>query len=263
MQYLKVEKLKSFMSNPNVSGPLILLVILYASSVSPQLPKNVIEIFKNKYFKFVSLTLILLALKVDPMLAVALILAFLMSVNVANNQPIWEFLDNAESGAGLENPGLISSPTSEISADAAVTMLDTSLTTPSPVNGMLQLDVTSTIQPTVQETSSGPMVYNPTVVIAPLAVTKPDGEVVIVTPEVTYVNTQEQELTPIQELIPITTPAPAIEYVPMKTNPDLEIKKPEDKCQSLDFYFKRSTDMTKVKPMNLGALADYTAFSRM
>ena len=258
-----LKKLQTFLASPNVSGPLTLLVLLYVSNMSPRLPPSVLVLFENKYFKFVTLTLILLSLRVHPVLAVTFLAGFVMLVNGANNKPLLEFLENTPNES---DAGVITSPNAEISADAAAVNLDTSLQEPQQVNGMLQNDVTSTIQPTIVETENGPIVVNPSVVIAPLAVTKPNGDVVLVKPDITFVDAEPTE-APMTEA-PMTeapmTEAPMTEE-PMELritpNMDLEIKTPNDNCQSLDYYFKKSTDMSKVKPTNWGGLKEYKKFS--
>jgi hypothetical protein len=249
-----MDKITRLLSQPNVAGPLTLIVLLYGSDISLRLPVQGVKLFQNKYFKFVSMVLILLSLRVNVYLAVAMILVFTMSVNAANNQPLWEFLDNVED----TTPGVVTSPTTEIGVDSAAVSLEDSVTQPSQVNGMMQNDTTTTIQPSIIETESGPIVVNPSVVIAPLAVTKPSGEVVMVKPDITFVNAEPVTTSPTRAPEPIF--APELIVTPTEPNKDLEIRKPGEKCEGLDYYFKSSVDMKKVKPTNLGGLDGYSSY---
>ena len=96
-----------------------------------------------------------------------------------------------------------------------------------------------TIQPTILETDQGPVVSNPSVVVAPLVVEKPNGETVLVKPDITFVNT------------------PTTQELPTK-QPELLESKPEKECGNMDTYFKKAYDMSKVKSSD--SLKMYAAF---
>lgn len=79
-----------------VYGTIILLLALYMSQTAPQLPKPVINILDNTFFKLFIFILILWIAQVSPSLSILIAIAFLMIMNYVNNKKLFEFLDNTE-----------------------------------------------------------------------------------------------------------------------------------------------------------------------
>ena len=77
-------------------GIVFLLIILYASRISPELPPAVVKIFSNQYFKVLILVLILWVAHVSPSMSILIAVAFLMLMNYVNGKKLWEFLHNVE-----------------------------------------------------------------------------------------------------------------------------------------------------------------------
>ena len=211
-----------FTSNNIISAFCQLLVLLYISQLSPNMPSTVVTVFSNPYFRLVVFALILVAFHISPSLALLLSAAFIMTVNISNNKPVWEFLDNTVGTF---------SPSTGLGVTTASTNLDSSLANPQPVSGVMQQSATSTIQPSIVNTPNGTVVTNPAVVIAPLAVTQPNGSTVMVTPSVTYVN----------------------------ANSNGSGNGMTD-C-GLGYYYNNPTDMTKVKPIGPWTFHDYGKFN--
>jgi hypothetical protein len=79
-----------------VFGIIFLLIILYASRISPDLPPAVVKVLSNQYFKIFALVLILWVAHVSPSMSILIAVVFLMLMNYVNGKKIWEFLNNVE-----------------------------------------------------------------------------------------------------------------------------------------------------------------------
>ena len=172
---------KHITSNNVVSGVLHLLILLYITQLSPALPVAVLKIFGSVYFKIIVFAFILWSVKIDPSLSLLLAIAFIMSVNLANGLPVFEFLENTESGT---------------KTDAIISSIDTleknKADTPM-VNGVVQEQNTIVISPTIVDTANGPVVNSPNVVISPLVVQDQNGSKVVVNPSVSVIQQQDKQ----------------------------------------------------------------------
>jgi hypothetical protein len=79
-----------------VKGIIHLLIVLYAARLAPQLPKPVTDLFTNAYFRLFVFSLILWIAQFSPSTSLLIALAFMMTVNYANNKQLWEFMENVE-----------------------------------------------------------------------------------------------------------------------------------------------------------------------
>jgi hypothetical protein len=77
-----------------IRGIIHLVLILYAARIAPSLPKPVLELFENQYFKLFVFSLILWTAQFSPSTSILIAIAFMITVNYANQKPLWEFLEN-------------------------------------------------------------------------------------------------------------------------------------------------------------------------
>jgi len=100
MEYLKdfdvtINKTFSPVMKPTFVKAIVhLLLVLYAARIAPKLPRPVYDLFENQYFKLFILSLILWTAQFSPSISILISLAFIMTINYANKQPIWEFMEN-------------------------------------------------------------------------------------------------------------------------------------------------------------------------
>jgi len=100
MEYLKdfdvtINKTISPVMKPTFVKAIVhLLLVLYAARIAPQLPRVVYKLFENQYFKLFIFSLILWTAQFSPSISILISLAFIMTINYANQQPIWEFMEN-------------------------------------------------------------------------------------------------------------------------------------------------------------------------
>jgi hypothetical protein len=79
-----------------VRGLVHLLIILYATKMAPELPKQVMDLFENQYFKLFVFSLILWTAQFSPSTSILLALAFMMTVNYSMKRPLWEMMENVD-----------------------------------------------------------------------------------------------------------------------------------------------------------------------
>lgn len=92
-----VDNTLSQILNPGVvKGIVHLLLALYAVRLAPELPSYITDLFTNQYFRLFVFSLILWVARFSPSTALAIALAFMITVNYATNKPLWEFLENVE-----------------------------------------------------------------------------------------------------------------------------------------------------------------------
>ena len=72
----------SILNNQNVKTVLIFLIIIYASTVKPELPEYLKKMFKNSFFKVMILTLIVHRSQNDSRLALSIALGFMVIMNL-------------------------------------------------------------------------------------------------------------------------------------------------------------------------------------
>lgn len=76
-----------------IRGAIHLLLMLYAARIAPKLPDAVLALFENQYFKLFVFSLILWTAQFSPSTSILIAIAFMVSVNYANQKPLWEFMD--------------------------------------------------------------------------------------------------------------------------------------------------------------------------
>jgi hypothetical protein len=84
--------------NSVISGTLYLIILVYISLLTPEMPPSILAIFRNQYFKVLVFSIILWTAHIDPVVAILIAIAFLMTANIANNKSIWEFMENTMYG---------------------------------------------------------------------------------------------------------------------------------------------------------------------
>ncbi len=70
------------------------LLIVYIAHLSPDVPPSIEKLFQNQYFRVAGFMIIFMFAKVNPALALLLSVAFIMTMNHANNKPLWEMLSD-------------------------------------------------------------------------------------------------------------------------------------------------------------------------
>lgn len=223
------KSLETVLKKPSlVKGVIHMLLLMYAARIAPTLPKQVTDLFTNSYFRLFVFSLILWTAQVSPVTSVLIALAFMVSVNYANQQPLFEFLEN--------EPLMAMSKDTVI--DTAVASVQQQVTESPVVNNVTQESNTILIQPTIVSTPEGTQVVTPTVVVAPVVVSTPDGQQVVVKPDVTLIETP----APVAQSTP--APAPA---APAPTEQPTVPPTAESGC-----YPIRTYDMSKVEPNAYG-----------
>ena len=108
MEYLKdfdvtINKTFSPVIKPTFIRAIVhLLLVLYAARIAPRLPRPVYDLFENQYFKLFIFSLILWTAQFSPSTSILISLAFIMSVNYSNQQPIWEFMENVDNKDAMD-----------------------------------------------------------------------------------------------------------------------------------------------------------------
>lgn len=84
----------TFNRNLVISALVNFLIMIYISRLSPDVPPSVTALFKNQYFRLAVYVLIFLFAKVDASIAIGLAIAFIVTMNLVNNKPAWEFMES-------------------------------------------------------------------------------------------------------------------------------------------------------------------------
>lgn len=216
-----------------IKGLTHLLIVIYAAKLAPELPSQVLQVFQNQYFKLFVFSLIIWTAQFTPSTSLLIAVAFMISVNLANNKPYWEFMEN------IDSTGAPVAPSKDVAISVVSDAVDSQMTQPPVVTNISQQDNTIVVQPNIIDTPNGPAVVNPSVVVAPAIVESPNGEKVMVKPDITIVEPQQQNVVqatqaPIENVTPEPMPA-----------------KEESGC-----YPARQYDMTKVSGFESGMLAE-------
>lgn len=223
--------LETYLKKPTiVKGLIHMLLLMYAARIAPSLPKPVTDLFTNSYFRLFIFSLILWTAQVSPVTAVLIALAFMVSINYANQQPLFEFLEN-EAVVAMSKDAAI---------DTTVASVQQQVTESPIVNAVTQESNTMVIQPSIISTPEGTQVVTPSVVVAPVVVSTPSGEQVVVKPDVTLIETP----APVQEMV---TPSPAVQAAPAAAP-----AAPAASQDELGCYPIRKYDMSKVEPSAYG-----------
>ena len=231
-----------------IKGLTNLLIALYAAKIAPELPSQVLKVFDNQYFKLFVFSLIIWTSQFSPSTSLLIAIAFMVSVNLANNKPYWEFLEN------VENTSAPMSPSKDLAISAVSDSVERQMTEPPVINDIKQEKNTILIQPSIIETPNGPSVINPTVVVAPAIVEGPNGEKVMIKPDITVVEPKSEQPQPMsmetQAPLAILSEQPSVEQ-PKVEQPKVEQAKAEQGC-----YPARQYDMSKVSGFESNQLAE-------
>ena len=110
MEYIKnfdstiEQKMNPFKKTFYLKGILHLILVLYAAKLAPELPREVLSLFANQYFKLFIFSLILWTAQFSPSTAILISLAFMVSMNALNKKKLWEFLENDSENFNITNP---------------------------------------------------------------------------------------------------------------------------------------------------------------
>lgn len=171
-----------------VSAVVHMLIILYATKLAPELPRSVLNIVQNPYFKLFIFSLILWTAKVSPSTSILVALAFMITMNYANSKPLWEFLDNV---GGYDPSESLSAPIMAPTKDAAVSQALESVSkqkeAPLVVDNVVQMKETVYVTPNVVQTDKGPVIVNPNVVVTPAIVSDNTGQQYVIQPDMTLI----------------------------------------------------------------------------
>lgn len=271
MEYVKMfddnvnDKLSQFVRKPTlIRGIIHLLLVLYSARLAPTLPKQVLLLFENQYFKLFIFSLILWTAQFSPSTSILIAVAFLVSVNYANQRPLWEFIENTESSAAPE------APSKDMAVAATASIVNAQVENTPVVTAVEQKQETIVVQPSIVATPEGPTVVNPTVVIAPAVVETPSGEKIVIQPDVSTVKIDEQAAAAIiaaqqaaapvaaPEVPEVPEPEPAPAPAPAPAQPKEQVPEPAA-VPDQGCYPIRRYDMSKVAPQ--GGNGDYGVWS--
>ena len=91
----------TFLDNKYVSGFFTLVIILYSTMLHPKLPQPVVNLFKNNIFKIAILLLVLIKGHTDPVLALVIAIAFVLTLDFIYTKESFEAFSNIEH---MKNP---------------------------------------------------------------------------------------------------------------------------------------------------------------
>ena len=266
MDYVKLfddtlnERLSQLVRKPTlIRGIVHLLLILYSARLAPTLPRQVMLLFENQYFKLFIFSLILWTAQFSPSTSILIAVAFMATVNYSTQRPLWEMLENIEEEAKQEGnqESAPEAPTKEMAVASTAAVVNAQVENTPVVTGVSQKEETIVVQPKIIDTPQGPVVVNPTVVIAPVVVETPSGEKMIIKPDVSNVKVDEKAaaavMTAKAEQIPVAIPefafAPAPEPAPAPAPAPAEPK--EQRSEPAGCYPMRRYDMQKVSPQSI------------
>jgi hypothetical protein len=217
MEYVKTfdnqlnETLSQFVRKPTlIRGVVHLLLVLYSARLAPTLPKRVLLLFENQYFKLFVFSLVLWTAQFSPSTSILIAVAFMVTVNYANQRPLWEFIENTEASAP-------EAPSKDVAVAATAAVVNAQVENAPVVTSVEQKAETIVVQPQIVPGPDGPTVINPTVVVAPVVVETPSGEKVIIQPDVSTVKVDQEAAAAViaakAEETPVVAeaaPAPAV-----------------------------------------------------
>jgi hypothetical protein len=243
----------------NFKGLAHLFLILYAARLAPELPKAVLDLFTNGYFKLFIYVLILYTANVNPTTALLIAIAFMVTLNVANQKKMFEMM---EGEVPTETPAPVAAL--QALADAAAT------STPAPEEKVAE--IVEIAQSAVQ-TQEGTQAIQALAEAAVSPNAAPVEDVAQVA-QIAFDSMTEAPVTeaPVTEA-PVTeapvpmmsvsetqTPVPpkVVSAEPAMTPAAQEQKVPEQVEAELPCYPERKYDITKVHPV--AAFDNYSEF---
>lgn len=237
MEYLKdfdvtINKSLSPVMKPTFVKAIIhLLLVLYAARIAPRLPRSVYDLFENQYFKLFIFSLILWTAQFSPSISILISLAFIMTINYANRQPIWEFMEN-------ESP--IETPTPDQAVEGIKILAEgASSSTPVPP------EVVAPIANAVLSAATSTAGVDAITALAEQAMTPVAG-----VPEKVS-DAFQVAVTSVAPVAQVPAPAPAPTAAPVQSK--------EAELQPAPCYPIRRQDMTKVGSYEVGSYQDWKA----
>jgi hypothetical protein len=195
MEYVKTldtqinDTLSQFVRKPTlIRGIVHLLLVLYSARLAPTLPKRVLLLFENQYFKLFVFSLVLWTAQFSPSTSILIAVAFMVTVNYANQRPLWEFIENTEA----VQTSAPEAPNKDVAVAATAAVVNAQVENTPVVTAVEQKPETIVVQPQIVPGPNGPTVVNPTVVVAPVVVETPAGEKVVVHPDVATVKVDHE-----------------------------------------------------------------------
>jgi hypothetical protein len=146
----------------------------------------------------------------SPSTSIMISLGFLVTMNIITKNKMWEMLDNVES-VGVDN---FATFTKDDAVNTASSIIDNQLLSPPVINTVAQQNNTTVIQPTVVNTTQGPTVVNPSVVIAPVVVSTSNGDKMVINPDVTVISPESKSDEPTFRIQPIRPSTPPVDPEP-------------------------------------------------
>jgi hypothetical protein len=221
--------LTDYVKKPDVIRAVVhLLLVLYAAKLAPSLPPQAAVLFENSYFRLFIYALILWTAQFSPATSLLIAICFMVTVNFINQKPLWEFMENIETQTPAPEAPTVA-PSKETAVLSSAAIVENQLEQTPMVTSVSTPQSAVVIQPTIVQTTEGPTVVTPNVVVAPAVVSTPSGEKVVIKPDITVV-----EAT--------TTPAPTA--TPAAVQP---AEKAEEKpTEAEGCYPLRRYDMSKV-----------------
>jgi hypothetical protein len=114
------ENMTPFKKTFYLRGLLHILLTLYAGLLAPELPNEILVLFKNQYFRLFVFSLILWTAQFSPSTSILISVAFMISMNVANKKTLWEFLENKENIKNVEYLENINEPAAVQAQDVQI-----------------------------------------------------------------------------------------------------------------------------------------------
>lgn len=84
------------LENPYVKAVLVMLILLYSASIRPELPTYIRKLFTNPVFKVVILFFVVMMGQKDPLFALSIAIAFVVTLNVISQQQAKEAFQTNE-----------------------------------------------------------------------------------------------------------------------------------------------------------------------
>lgn len=269
----KVDKVLLQLTKPKIVRGVVFIVIqalliLYITQFAQMLPQPVIKLLNNDFFKLFLLSLVLWTAQFSPSISVMIALAFVVTVNQFTKGKIWEMMDNMTAAPAApaastqqEIPGVSSVATAGDAVNLAATVLKSQVENTPVVNGVSQSEQTITVTPTVINTTQGPVVVNPSVVIAPAVVATPSGETVKITPVVQSISVTESQPAPV-----VAPPAAETAAAAAAAAPAVVAAAPAAQPSQSECYPTRKIDMSKVEysaEEDHDGFEDYAPFTKL
>ena len=170
-----------------VRGLVHLVLVLYIAKLAPELPQNVLKFVENAYVKLFIFSLVLWTAQFSPSTSILIALGFMVTMNYANQKPLWEFLDNVQA-APTGPPAVVMVHNKEVAIAGVSTVVERQISDAPIVQEIAQKLDTIVVQPKIVDTPSGKAVVNPNVVVAPVIVATDKGDKVIIKPDLTLVD---------------------------------------------------------------------------